>query len=554
MSRSRPYRLARITLIFVLGVGLSLWLFLYFDNLEHERREDIVQESIVEAEYKLQAELRKIPIVIRSLHLLIEQTDTIDRATFQAFSAPYLKNIAGIRAIEWAPYIPLQQRPTHEAKLRSEGFDWYEIRIPNAKKRILEHAPDKSFYLPIQYIEPASLSKIALGYDLSASPKRFQVIQESRMTNCMVVSDPMRLIPNGPNSRSILIGKTVQKADTFQGVVLGVYNMEKLVNTILQEELAYLDFFLFDHMPPYAPIYSSQDTLTALANLLKPDWAAPDTLYIQNRTWLIYCIPKASFFDYSFPLEAYGFSIVVLLITLMLLGTLLLQEISNSQLGKKVTERTQQLHRANTEQAVLLKEIHHRVKNNLQVITGLLSLQASSITDPEIKALFSVSQYRINAMAMLHEQLYQSENLSSINYGIYLQQMVEQLILSMKGDNHQIQVDWAIPDHLQLNLDTAIPLGLLINELVTNSLKYGFPDDQEGVLYIHILPQKYPDFLLHIGDNGIGFSTIPAPSPNGSSSLGLRLVHQLSRQLNGTVERDHQPTGTHFKIHFQEVQ
>lgn len=553
MLRSRSYRLARLALIFVLGVSLSLWLFLYFNNLEYERREDIVQESIIEAEYKLQAELRKIPLIIRSLHLLIEQADTIDRKTFRAFAVPYLKNIAGIRAIEWAPYITAEQRSSHEAQLRAEGFDWYHIRQPNLANRRLDTVPEKSFYLPVQYIEPAPLSKLVLGFDLSTSPERFQVIQESYKTGRMLVSEPIRLVQNRSGSRSILIAQTIQKADTLQSAILGVYNVQKLVNTVLHDELECLDFFLFDQTAQQRPLYNSrsEDTLLAHADVVQADWPTPDTLYIQNRTWSIYCMPKPQFFNYAFPLEAYGFSIVALLIMLMLLGILLLQEISNTRLGKKVAERTQQLHRANNEQAVLLKEIHHRVKNNLQVITGLLSLQAGSIVDPDIKALFSVSQYRINAMAMLHEQLYQSENLSSINYRVYLQQMVEQLILSMKGKTHQIQVDWAIPDQLQLNLDTAIPLGLLINELVTNSLKYGFPDNQEGLLYIHILPQKYPNFLLSIGDNGVGF---PAQytSTNGSS-LGLRLVQQLARQLNGSVERDHQAQGTHFKIRFQEV-
>lgn len=554
MYRSRPYRIARLALIFVLGGSLSMWLFLYFDSLEYERREDIVKESTMEAEYKLQAELRKIPLIIKSLHLLITQADTIDRKTFKAFTVPYLKNVAGIRAIEWAPYITQEQRSLHEAQLKAEGFDFYHIKMPNLQKRKLDTAITKPFYLPVQYIEPDPLNKLALGYDLSASPERFKMIKESYETGRMVVSAPLQLVQNGPGTRSILIAQAVQKADTFQSVILGVYNAQKLVTTVLQEELECLDFFLFDQTADQDPIFNSRTSanLPSYNDVVQPHWPPPDTLYIQNRTWSIYCIPKTHFFDYSFPLEAYGFSIVALLITFMLMGIFFLQEISNSRLGKKVAERTQQLNRANNEQAVLLKEIHHRVKNNLQVITGLLSLQASSIVDPEIKALFSVSQYRINAMAMLHEQLYQSENLSSINYNGYLQQMVQQLILSMKGSNHQIEVDWSIPDQLQLNLDTAIPLGLLINELVTNSLKYGFPDNQPGMLYIHILPQKYPNFLLLIGDDGVGFST--QPSSNNSSSLGLRLVQQLSRQLNGTVERDHQPKGTHFKIRFQEVQ
>ena len=553
MSPYQPHRFLVITLIFVMGLGLSLWLFFYFNKIERQRRMGVVQESTRMARSKLQSELKKIPLVISSLHLLFEQSDTVTRKTFQTFTVPFLRNLAGIRALEWAPYIPQAQRTAHEQQLQAEGFDWYGIRVPDPAKKWFKPAPIKPFYYPIQYIEPAPLNRIALGYDLSATPERLAAIELSQSSRRLVVSPPARLIQNPMGARSFMVVKTVH-CDTVLGAVLSVYNAQAFVDTVLKDELAYLDFYLFDQTADGAPLYNSQypDTLCPQASIVQPDWWPADTLSIGNRKWLLYCQPKSDFFIYPFPLEAYGFSSVGLLLTLMLVGILIFLENNNTRLEQKVARRTEQLHRANSEQAVLLKEIHHRVKNNLQVITGLLSLQASSITDPNIKALFGVSQYRINAMAMLHEQLYQSENLSTINYKVYLKQMVEQLIVSMKGRKHQIAVDWQISEHLHLNLDTAIPLGLLINELVTNSLKYGFPEAPKGQLYIHLLAQNYPDFLLLIGDDGVGFST--EITPKSTPSLGLKLVHQLARQLNGQVERLDQSQGTHYRIRFQEVQ
>jgi two-component sensor histidine kinase len=210
----------------------------------------------------------------------------------------------------------------------------------------------------------------------------------------------------------------------------------------------------------------------------------------------------------------------------------------------------EQLETSLKDKTLLLKEIHHRVKNNLQVITSLLSLQSSFIEDEKTKELFSYSQYRINAMAVIHEMLYQTENISKINYGDYVRNLISGLIRSMKGENNKINLKINV-EKINLNIDTAIPLGLLINEIVTNSLKYGFVGDTEREIYIELKEDKHQHFTLNIGDNGIGFSD--DINFTTSNSLGLILINDLALQLNGSAEKDKSKKGTHYIIHFEEI-
>ncbi|QWX85561.1 hypothetical protein H0I23_07950 [Cellulophaga sp. HaHaR_3_176] len=202
------------------------------------------------------------------------------------------------------------------------------------------------------------------------------------------------------------------------------------------------------------------------------------------------------------------------------------------------------------ERNTLLKEIHHRVKNNLQVITSLLNLQARYIKDEEVKSMLKYSQYRIQSMALLHETLYKSTDLSKINYSDYVNQLVSGLIVSMKGSNNKIDLELDI-DNIHFNIDTSIPLGLTINEIVTNSLKYAFINEK-GIISIKLKKNTNNSYLLEIGDNGKGFPK--DVTFRNTETLGLKLVHKLVVQLNGNIEKDNTKTGTNYIINFEEIQ
>lgn len=205
------------------------------------------------------------------------------------------------------------------------------------------------------------------------------------------------------------------------------------------------------------------------------------------------------------------------------------------------------------ERDTLIKEIHHRVKNNLQVVASLLSLQSSFITDESIKMLFRYSQYRINSMGMVHEMLYKSGDLSKIDYNSYVNELVNALIQSMKGRGTKIKLETAI-DNIYLNLDTSIPLGLIINEVITNSLKYGFKDMDEGTIFISLekLAASNYNYKLIISDDGVGFPK--DVNFRNTKSLGLKLIHKLVLQLRGNIEKDNAKKGTYYIITFKEIE
>lgn len=200
------------------------------------------------------------------------------------------------------------------------------------------------------------------------------------------------------------------------------------------------------------------------------------------------------------------------------------------------------------EKEVLLKEIHHRVKNNLQVISSLLRLQAGYIQDELALEIFRDSQNRVRAMAMIHENLYHSQDLASINFANYIHNLTQNLIRCY-GVNKNIQIHQNV-DKVLLRVDTAIPCGLIINELVSNSIKHAFIEQETGQIYIDFIDVGNGKYSLTISDDGVGF--VETIEEKSRKSLGLQLVWSLVEQLEGSIISNTQ-SGTLFTITFAQL-
>ena len=212
---------------------------------------------------------------------------------------------------------------------------------------------------------------------------------------------------------------------------------------------------------------------------------------------------------------------------------------------RKLTEH--KLQKSIKEKEMLLKEIHHRVKNNLMIISSLLSLQSRYIKDENSKTIFMESQNRARSMALIHERLYQSTDLKNIDFGDYIQTLASDLYDTYVVDKNLIKMNIET-DKLNLDIDTSIPLGLILNELVTNSLKHAFSQGDKGTIDIKFKKQM-DKYCLEVKDNGKGF-------PNdinykNADSLGLSLITSLSEQIDADLEYVGSP-GTSFKINFNE--
>ncbi|HLG33839.1 MAG TPA: histidine kinase dimerization/phosphoacceptor domain -containing protein [Bacteroidia bacterium] len=198
------------------------------------------------------------------------------------------------------------------------------------------------------------------------------------------------------------------------------------------------------------------------------------------------------------------------------------------------------------EKEILLREIHHRVKNNLQVIISLLNLQSGYIHDEETLRAVKEGENRVRSMALVHEKFYQSEGISEIDFAEYVEKLCQYIFQSFPEAASRVKLT-VESDNVAFDLDTAMPCGLLINEIVSNSLKYAFPDGQEGEIIIRLKISGENEINISVQDNGKG---IPEEYDlKNPTTLGLQLIDALTSQLNGEVEM-HRNGGTIFNITF----
>ncbi len=212
---------------------------------------------------------------------------------------------------------------------------------------------------------------------------------------------------------------------------------------------------------------------------------------------------------------------------------------------RDLIQTQKELSTKNDENVLLLKEIHHRVKNNLEVVSGLLALQFAKIEDPNIQEVMLSSQNRVKSMGILHQKLYQSEQLAFIEMKNYFENLCEN-ILDSYNETERIKVTIEMKE-LDLDVDTAVPLGLIVNELLTNSLKYAFPKGEKGNINLSLININEDNFQLKISDNGVGKPLFGKPQGTG---FGTQLVELLTQQIEGELIQE-VSNGTMILINFK---
>jgi PAS domain S-box-containing protein len=205
------------------------------------------------------------------------------------------------------------------------------------------------------------------------------------------------------------------------------------------------------------------------------------------------------------------------------------------------------LETALSEKTTLLKEVHHRVKNNLAVVAGLLGMQADTVEDTGARTALAESQQRVASMALIHEYLYGADNLDRVNFGQYVRQLSHELCLAYPVRPELVSIGIEA-EEIELPVDQAIPCGLILNELLSNALKYAFPDGRRGKIDVYFGRVESGELLLSCGDDGAGMP--PTFDLQDLHSLGLRIVAILAKQLDGTLALDRNGVGTRFELKF----
>jgi two-component sensor histidine kinase len=210
---------------------------------------------------------------------------------------------------------------------------------------------------------------------------------------------------------------------------------------------------------------------------------------------------------------------------------LLKKELEDKDQKRRLAEEN--LKRSLTEKDILLKEVHHRVKNNMQIISSILKMQERQVEDPKLKEILEESQNRIRSMALVHEDLYRHENLANIKFINYAKSLAGNLMRTYTDQQGKINVVYEIED-VMLPLDTGIPCGLIINELISNAFKYAFKGHEKGTIKIGFQTNSDGKYILEVSDDGVGFDN--EYKIENAKTLGLKIVNKLVQQIDGTLE------------------
>ncbi len=229
-----------------------------------------------------------------------------------------------------------------------------------------------------------------------------------------------------------------------------------------------------------------------------------------------------------------------------LAGNILLKKaLAEKEIRRRVAEKN--LKRSLDEKEVLLKEVHHRVKNNMQIISSILTMQERLVDDQKLRTVLAESRNRIRSMALIHENLYQNENLANIQFSNYVKSLAGNLARTYHDQQRNVRFEYDVED-VFLPLDTGIPCGLIINELISNSFKHAFSHANGGLIKISLIRHGKKEFTLRVSDNGVGMDN--SFNVEDSRSLGMRIVHKLVQQIDGKLEYDFSE-GTKYDIYFK---
>jgi two-component sensor histidine kinase len=250
--------------------------------------------------------------------------------------------------------------------------------------------------------------------------------------------------------------------------------------------------------------------------------------------------------------SAIGAAALLGLLSLLYFNRFRLKKKSEQELqikNEEIAEQSKVIQTSLTEKETLLREIHHRVKNNLQIISSLLNIQSENIEDPNVLSSIKEGQSRVQAMSLIHSNLYQSEHINNVNIETYLKELVAYLSEMFAGQSKNIEIE--VDAHeIEFDIDTAIPLGLIVNELVSNAYKYAFDNQQQGKVQIKVKALNKTDYELNVKDNGKGLPDNFDPAK--SKSLGLKLVKNLSKQLRGKFKSS-SSNGAIFVVTFKHL-
>ena len=519
------------------GILVSFLFFYLINENKRQKNNAIVEKAISSTELKINDELEKIDLVVESMSFFFENTPYVSQELFENFTNPFKQGLNGIKSLVWAPRVIEENKESYQKTFQ-------KIQATNATQKSTVYNAKKEYY-PITFRNPSQKLNAVVGYDLYSESTRKQAIDYTTKYQKMAFTGPIQLIHDNKDIPGFLAMNAITNAvdENAKGIVAIVYRMDHFLQNTLNTELDILDLTITDQSANNPSLYTSLSTINQAH--LNTIWESRN-LNADNRAWKINFYPKKIYTEFPHTLESYFVLLFGLMTTILLVVNIRERDKRSFNLENKVRERTKALEISNKQKENLLREIHHRVMNNLQITSSLMNLQKRKLEDEEAIYALTSSQDRINAIAMIHQKIYQHDGADAVDLKGYL----ENLIKSHKRISPLIQYEIDCPE-VFIDLDSAVPLAIITSEIVVNALKHAFTEDSESnMLYILVTPMRNDVIDLVISDNGKGF-----PKNFNSSKergLGHEIIKKLCRQLQAKYEYSSSTSGTAFSLRFKQ--
>lgn len=533
MTKSQIFKYAAVMFV---GAIISVFIFYSINKTYQERNNTTVDNAVAKAELKLTDELNKISLAIETMAFFFESTPEVEQPVFERFTNPFLRRLKGIRAMEWAPRI--------EDSLEKD-FQRFTLITKTDSSNNLIVSNSRGVHYPIKLLNPLKQLQQALGYDLYSDPVRKLAIDNAIRSDSIALTGPITLVIGNNGVPGFLAIKSVHPTESneVKGVVAGIYRMDSFIGDTFSSELNVLDVCIHDETSEGKLLYSSFATEEKTEEYFKQ--SINKRMKAADRLWDIHFIPKARYLSFPHVFESYVVLALGLISSLLLAYTIKKRDSYNDRLEARVHLRTAELEASNDMKENLLREIHHRVKNNLQITSSLMNMQKRKLTSKEAVTALEDSQSRILAIALTHQKIYQEKDTKAVNLNEYLNDLMEHEKKISSSFSYKI----ACPD-LSIDLDHAVPLALIISELVTNAVKHAYPDTEKyNELLVHVERLNPEDVSLTISDNGKGLPDNFDIS--NAEGIGFEIIRALCRQISAKLTYESNGSGTRFNLIFQ---
>lgn len=531
MSNSQIVKYAAIK---ILGTAISVFIFYSINKTYQERNKATVDNAVVKSELKLGEELNKINLVIESMAFFYENTSEVSQQLFERFTNPFIQELNGIGALEWAPKIE---------DISEKDFERFTIITRTDAKDNFIVSTSKGPHYPIKALNPLKSLQKAIGFDLYSDVTRRSAIVRTIKTGEIALTGPMNLVLNNNGIPGVMAVKAV--LDTVskrtKGVVAAVYRMDALIGNTLASELNILDICIHDKTSDSKLLYSSFEQNKS-EGLFKN--SVNKRIKAADRIWDIQFIPKPKYLSFPHVFESYVVLILGLISTLLLTYAVKKRDGYNDRLEARVRLRTSELEASNEMKENLLREIHHRVKNNLQITSSLMNMQKRKLTSKEAITALEDSQARILAIALTHQKIYQDKDSKAVNLNEYLNDLMEHEKKISSSFSYKIDCP-----NISIDLDRAVPLALIISELATNAVKHAYPDTTKyNELRIEVVRLNTEEVSLTMLDNGKG---LPDDFDiENAEGIGFEIIRALCRQISAKLTYESNGEGTQFNLVF----